>query len=163
MKRITLITLVAIGTASLAASPYNFRIPTKRDTQLAQLAADWVFHDDWHAPSPTNAYSTRWLQRIPEKRPALLAKHKTIPVNVKSGTNTFALFVYHVAERNLGPRSERPSPWPRPRLIVYERPERDGEPHLIIRWSGGLEYNLTMDEGTNGPSIVSVNDLRYLD
>lgn len=155
--------LIAVSAAiALAGGAYEFRSPTARDKALAQLAGDWMFHDDWHAPIPTNAYATRW-QMDKESRATLPAKHTTIPIDVSSGSNTFALFTYNVKDRTLAERPAAPDPWPTPRIIVEEAGLADGRPQLKVSWSGGLWYFLGVREETNGPVVVSINRKMYVD
>ena len=163
MKRVITLLIGGLCATGLAAAPYIFRAPTPRDTELAQLAGDWMFHDDWHAPTPPGAYATRWKQRIPESRPSLREKFPTIPIDVKSETNTFALFTYSVADRSLTRRAEEPDPWPSPRMIVREQTAKEGRRQLVVRWSSGVEYQLGCEDRTNGIVIVSIDNMMHFD
>jgi hypothetical protein len=144
-------------------SPHKFRNPTPRDRALAQLAADWIFHDDWHAPIPTNAYAQEWQKDIPKSRDKLRKKYATIPIEVESSTNVSSLLTYNVKDRLLADRSDAPDPWPTPRINVMESTSADKRPQLVVRWSGGLWYYLGVREATNGPVVVSIDDRRHVD
>jgi hypothetical protein len=160
----TPISLLAVACIlAWAVQAYDFRAPSKRDLQLAQLGADWMFHDDWHTAPPANAYAGRWFSRIPETRAKLVAKHKAIPVDVKTGTNSIGLLTYTVQSRLLTPRSSEPDPWPSPRIIIEESQTTEGHFRLRLRWSNGVRYDLKCREGTNGPIIVAIEDMVFID
>jgi hypothetical protein len=92
MKWIPAILIAALATTACSAPAYVFRTPTPRDVALAQVAADWMFHDDSHAPVSTNAYHPVELKKFVEvTRVKLQSQYATIPIDVESGTNTLAL------------------------------------------------------------------------
>lgn len=162
MKTILGLLITVSAAIALAGGAYEFRSPTPRDRALAQLAGDWMFHDDWHAPVPTNAYATRW-EKDKESRTSLPTKFTTIPIEVSSGTNAFALFTYNVTNRTLAERPAAPDPWPTPRIIVREIRSVEGRPQLKVSWSGGLWYFLGVRDETNGPVVVSIDRKMFVD
>jgi hypothetical protein len=147
-----------------ADSKYTFCAPTERDRQIAKLAADWLFHDDWGSPCPSNAYSGRWKERVPEQRERLRTKYNSIPLDIiKLGTNTRVLLTYTVESRSLQARPSEPDPWPVPRLSILKYVDKDGRHFLRLRWAGSIEYHLLVEEQGNRVVVKQLHDLRYID